>query len=82
MAMNYFRAVAVAMFCLVCFPSHAQSWSEYQSWFKYGDGIENLALFAHPTSDFVRGSVESASSSNMIVKIVFDSFTLGNYTGR
>lgn len=78
----FFRIIAVALFNLFTILASAQSWEEYQSWFQYGDGMERLASFAHPTSDFVRASVESFSSSRMIVRIVFHSFTLGNYTGK
>lgn len=68
---KFTKILMVVMFIFTGALCQAQSWSEMTSWFR-NQGVEYLAVYAHPVADMVDYKILSSTSSNIIVAIEFE----------
>ena len=67
---NLFLVLVFSLFTVsVC---NAQTWGEMKSWLTTGGGVETLARFAHPADGFMKYTVESQSSDNIVISIKYE----------
>lgn len=59
---------------------HAQSWSDMTSWFRY-EGVEILAVYAHPLADMADYEIVSVTSNSIVVEIDFEG-VWSDYTSK